>query len=189
MDKAVVEFLRTLDRSLFLDGAVKQYANYDGPLPIGFDQTISQPSLVAYMTDALDLSTHHKVLEIGTGSGYQTAFLAHFAKEVVTVERIEELSLSAQERLSDLGYTNITYIIGDGTKGWEENAPYDRIIVTAAPREIPPLLLEQLAIGGVMVIPYGRRGYQELVLIQKKKDASISTTKLLDVAFVPLISD
>ena len=189
MDKAVAEFLRSLDRSLFLEGPTKRFADYDGPLPIGFNQTISQPSLVAYMTDALDLNKTHKVLEIGTGSGYQTAFLAHFAKEVITIERIKELSVTAQERLHDLGYHNITYIIGDGAKGWAELAPYDRIMVTAAPAEIPPLLVEQLRVGGKMVIPYGERTYQQLVLVKKVSDDSISRTKLLDVAFVPLISD
>ncbi|NLZ77281.1 MAG: protein-L-isoaspartate(D-aspartate) O-methyltransferase [Spirochaetales bacterium] len=189
MDKTVTDFLRSLDRSLFLEGPAKRYADYDGPLPIGFDQTISQPSLVAYMTDALDVDKTHRILEIGTGSGYQTAFLAHFAKEVVTIERIRELSVTAKERLDDLGYHNITYIIGDGTRGWAERAPYDRIMVTAAPDEIPPLLIEQLRVGGKMVIPCGGRGHQELVLVKKAPDRSISRTKLLDVAFVPLISD
>jgi protein-L-isoaspartate(D-aspartate) O-methyltransferase len=189
MDKAVTDFLRSLDRSLFLEGPAKRFADCDKPLPIGFNQTISQPSLVAYMTDALNLDKTHKVLEIGTGSGYQTAFLARFAKEVVTIERIKELSVTAQERLNDLGYQNITYIIGDGTRGWAELGPYDRIMVTAAPTEIPPLLVEQLRVGGKMVIPYGERIYQQLVLVEKTADHSISKTKLLDVAFVPLISD
>lgn len=188
MDPAIIEFLKTLDRSLFLSDSTKAYAHYDGPLPIGFDQTISQPSLVAYMTNALDIKPNHRVLEIGTGSGYQTAFLSHFAQEVITIERIEELSITAKERLLALGYENITYIIADGSKGFQDGAPYDRIIVTAAPTEIPQPLFDQLALNGLMVIPYGKRGYQELVLVKKQGDHSMKTTKLLDVAFVPLIS-
>ena len=155
MDRKIVDFFHSLDRSLFIDNENKAFASLDAPLPIGFGQTISQPSLVVRMTDWLHLDAYCRVLEIGTGSGYQTAFLAEFSGQVYTVERIPELSAAAQSRLKALGYNNINYRIGDGSVGWIEEAPFDRIMVTAAPLQMPDDLVAQLAPGGVMVIPVG----------------------------------
>jgi len=188
MDKGgkLYEFFKKLDRSIFIDGEYKEYAHYDSALPIGHGQTISQPTLVYSMTAQLELDKDCRVLEIGTGSGYQTAFLAEFAKEVYTVERIEELSLRAQERLKALGYGNIRYKIGDGSEGWKEYAPFDRIIVTAAAGKIPDPLVEQLAPGGRMIIPVGNKGLQQLLLICKDDKGNVNTKHLENVIFVEL---
>ena len=187
MDEKLRQFFSSLDRSFFVDEPYKVLSSLDRPLPIGHGQTISQPSLVAYMTEQLELNKTHAVLEIGTGSGYQTAFLAEFSGKVYTVERIEELRRKARERLDFLGYRNISYRVGDGTLGWAEHAPFDRIMVTAAPKEIPSLLLEQLAPGGIMIIPVGPQGWQELLKVTKDKNGMASERKLLDVAFVALV--
>ena len=161
MDKeALKKYFLSLDRAYFLDESQHKEAAFDHPLPIGFGQTISQPTLVLKMTELLDLEKSPKVLEIGTGSGYQTAILAQFANEVYTVERIEELSHKAKKRLDGLGFKNIHYKIGDGTYGWEEKAPFDRIMVTAAAVRLPKALASQLAPGGKMVIPVGEEGLQ-----------------------------
>lgn len=189
MDKELYNFFRRLDRSLFIDNEYKEYAHCDNALPIGYGQTISQPTLVYGMTEKLALTSKCKVLEIGTGSGYQTAFLAEFAGKVFTVERIEELSSKAQERLKKLGYNNISFRVGDGSIGWRENAPYDRVIVTAAARKIPEPLLEQLAPGGRMIIPVGERGLQELILVRKDHKGTIEKEYLEPVIFVELKGD
>lgn len=178
------EFFQKLDRSIFIDGEYKVYADCDTALPIGYGQTISQPTLVYMMTAQLALSKEHKVLEIGTGSGYQTAFLAEFAGEVYTVELIEELSKSAQERLKKLGYDNIKFKIGDGSAGWIEFAPYDRIIVTAAAGRIPDKLLGQLDKGGRMIVPVGQRGMQQLLLLCKDENGTVRKEHIEDVVFV-----
>ncbi len=183
-NQKIVNFFNKLDRSFFIDNEFKCLAHCDRPLPIGFGQTISQPSLVLYMTIELDLDRKHKVLEIGTGSGYQTVFLAEFAGEVFTVELIEELSRKAQEKLTKLGYNNIRFKIADGSKGWEEFAPYDRIMVTAGAGKMPKALLFQLKPGGKMVVPVGHKGEQELVLIEKKENGDIREKSLGPVAFV-----
>lgn len=146
---------KSLDRSLFLNKNLQNVATYDQPLPIGHGQTISQPSLVAQMTIKLDPEPSSRVLEIGTGSGYQTALLAPFCENVYSVERIPELLETAKKRLKDLGYQNIHYRLGNGYEGWVEEAPFDRIIVATAPTEVPPALMEQLASNGRMVIPVG----------------------------------
>ena len=187
MDEALLHFFASLDRSLFLDRTYKAFAKLDRPLPIAMGQTISQPSLVLYMTDQLQLNKTHKVLEIGTGSGYQTAFLAEFCHEVFTVELHTELQAQARERLASLGYHTIHYKLGDGSLGWAEHAPYDRIMVTAAPKTIPPELIEQLAPEGIMIIPVGPAGWQELVMMTKDKEGQVHRQKLLDVAFVELV--
>jgi len=184
--KALHGFFKKLDRSAFLEGELKQYADVDGALPIGFGQTISQPGLVVEMTYFLSPEKDSKVLEIGTGSGYQTAFLAEFSGKVFTVERIKELAEKAKLRLEGMGYKNIQYKLGDGSEGWKENAPYDRIIVTAAAREIPAELLEQLKPSGRMVIPLGPGGAQELMLVTKDMEGKVYFTPIGSVVFVEL---
>lgn len=187
MDEALLQFFTSLDRSLFLGNRYKDLAKLDRPLPIGMGQTISQPSLVLYMTQQLDLKKNQKVLEIGTGSGYQSAFLAEFCAELYTVELLAELQKQAKERLRGLGYHNIHYKVGDGSLGWAEHAPYDRIMVTAAAKRMPLPLIEQLAPGGIMIIPVGPLGWQELMQVTKDSEGNIEQKKLLDVAFVELV--
>lgn len=179
-------FAEHLDRAYFIDNEYKQYADYDQPLPIGYEQTISQPSLVLQMTWILSPEKDSRVLEIGTGSGYQTALLAEFSGEVYTVERISELAEKAMSRLENLGYNNISFMTGDGSIGWEEHAPYDRIMVTAAAAELPQELLNQLAAGGRMVIPVGPRGCQELMLVAKDRNGEIYAKIIEEVVFVEL---
>jgi protein-L-isoaspartate(D-aspartate) O-methyltransferase len=185
-DEKVLQAMRKVPRHLFVPDNLRSYAYADEPLPIGEGQTISQPYIVAYMTEALELKGEDRVLEVGTGSGYQTAVLAEIAKEVYTIEIVGLLSSRARELLQKLGYTNIHFKIGDGTFGWQENIPYDAIIVTAAPASVPKKLKEQLGIAGKMIIPVGE-GFQELVLITREKK-DFKTKKLLPVRFVPLIS-
>jgi protein-L-isoaspartate(D-aspartate) O-methyltransferase len=187
MDEALLQFFTSLDRSLFLGMQYKGLAKLDRPLPIGLGQTISQPSLVLYMTQQLDLKKNQKVLEIGTGSGYQSAFLAEFCAELYTVELLAELQKQAKERLRGLGYHNIHYKVGDGSLGWAEHAPYERIMVTAAAKRMPLPLIEQLAPGGIMIIPVGPLGWQELMQVSKDSEGNIEQKKLLDVAFVELV--
>lgn len=183
-NQRIIEFFNNLNRSLFIDNENKDLAHYDRALPIGFGQTISQPSLVLEMTIQLDLNKECRVLEIGTGSGYQTVFLAEFAAEVYTIERIEELSNKAREKLNKLAYKNVFFKIGDGSKGWQEFSPYDRIITTAAAGRLPGNLLAQLKAGGKMIAPVGERGYQELLLIQKDEFSRIEQKSLGQVRFV-----
>jgi protein-L-isoaspartate(D-aspartate) O-methyltransferase len=182
----LVAFFNSLDRSFFVDNKYKKHAHQDRPLPIGHEQTISQPSLVLEMTDRLALDKNCRVLEIGTGSGYQTALLAEFAGEVYTVERIKELAESAREKLEKLGYKNIHYRVGDGSAGWAEHAPYDRIIITAAAGKIPEELVNQLGAGGIMIIPVGPRGLQQLKLITRDLEGEIHSKSIGDVAFVEM---
>jgi protein-L-isoaspartate(D-aspartate) O-methyltransferase len=182
----LLDFFEKLDRSVFVDNGYKELAGLDRPLPIGHGQTISQPSLVMEMTWLLDPDKDSKVLEIGTGSGYQTALLAEFSDSVYTVERIPEFSEKARERLDRLGYGNITYIVGDGSEGCVEHAPYDRIMVTAAAEKTPPELLAQLKAGGRMVIPVGLPGLQELLIITKDPDGRIRSEAYCRVAFVEM---
>ncbi|MBW1997809.1 MAG: protein-L-isoaspartate(D-aspartate) O-methyltransferase [Deltaproteobacteria bacterium] len=169
-DKRVLEAMRKVPRHLFVEEALRGEAYNDHPLPIGYKQTISQPYIVALMTEALELKGTEKTLEIGTGSGYQTAILAELSEEVYSVERIGPLMESAKKLLSKLGYTNIFFKAYDGTLGWKEFTPYDAIIVTAGAPRIPEPLLEQMADGGRMVIPIGDRYSQELVKVVKQKD-------------------
>lgn len=185
-DEKVLAAMRKVPRHLFVPENIRSYAYQDEPLLIGEGQTISQPYIVAYMTEALHLRGNERVLEVGTGSGYQAAVLAEFVMEVFTVELVESLSLKAQEVLNELGYTNIHFKIGDGTLGWKESAPYDAIMVTAAPAKVPRALQNQLKIGGRMVIPVGST-FQELILLTREK-RRFKKRKLLPVRFVPLIS-
>lgn len=183
--KEIISYFKQMDRSFFMD-TNKDLASFDQALPIGFEQTISQPSLVLEMTLALDLQPELKVLEIGTGSGFQTALLAAFSGTVYTIERIEELQKRAKERLDQLNFQNIHFKLGDGSEGWEEHAPFDRIMVTAAASEVPKELLEQLNGGGKMIIPVGNSFSQELRLIEKDPGGKTYTTLLNEVLFVPL---
>lgn len=187
MNQAIIDFYKFLDRSLFLSHKLKLKAQQDVALTIGYGQTISQPSLVLMMTDQLHLEKHHRVLEVGTGSGYQTAFLAEFSKWVYTIEKIKPLSLKAQKRLNKLGYNNITYHIGDGSIGLEEHAPFDRIIVTASASIVPTELITQLAINGRMLIPIGTLHYQDLILFMKDNQGNIHQQTLDNVLFVELV--
>lgn len=183
--KEITAYFEEMDRSFFMD-TNKEFAGLDEALPIGYEQTISQPSLVLEMTIALDLQPDSKVLEIGTGSGFQTALLAEFSKAVYTVERIEPLHLRAKERLAEAGFSNIHYKLADGSLGWPEHAPYDRIMVTAAASEVPNELIEQLQNGGKMVIPVGSPQVQELRLIAKDENGKLSSKVLNKVIFVRL---
>ncbi|MDD4081013.1 MAG: protein-L-isoaspartate(D-aspartate) O-methyltransferase [Eubacteriales bacterium] len=185
-ERALGEFFRKLDRSLFLDDEQKPSARRDIPLPIGSGQTISQPTLVADMTLLLDPQSDSRALEIGTGSGYQTAFLAEFSKEVYTVERIRVFTDKARERLDALGYSNVLYRTGDGSEGWPEHAPFDRIMVTAAAGKMPDALIRQLAANGRMVVPVGQPGFQVLKLILKDANGAVSIQDIEMVSFVEL---
>jgi len=184
VDPRVLAAMRKIPRHLFVHEEMRAAAYVDEPLPIGDRQTISQPFIVAYMTEFLDLAKTDKVLEIGTGSGYQTAVLAEIASEVWTVEIIPSLAASARRTLEALGYGNIRFRVGDGSGGWPEEAPFDAIIVTAAPEDVPAALKGQLRDGGRMIIPVGR-GDQTLQLIRRMGDRMIDT-RLLSVRFVPL---
>lgn len=184
----VLEAFRKVPRHLFVPSGLIHQAYDDHPLPIGFDQTISQPYIVALMTEHLDIQKSHRVLEIGTGSGYQTAILALLAKMVYTVERIAELSLNARKTLQRLGFTNIRYKIDDGTLGWKEFAAYDRIIVTAASEFIPGPLQEQLSDMGRIVIPLGKGSSQTLIL-GVKCNGRLKQRRISECVFVPLVSN
>lgn len=185
-DDNVLEAMRKVPRHMFVPDNMLVHAYDDEPLPVGEGQTISQPYIVAYMTEILRLEKKNRVLEIGTGSGYQAAILAEIAQEVYTVEVIESLSLRAQKVLDRLEYRNIQFKIGDGNLGWKELAPFDAVIVTAAPSRIPESLQEQLMIGGKMVIPVGDT-FQELVLVTRERK-KFKKKQLIPVRFVPLIS-
>ncbi len=186
-DGRILRVIQSLPRDRFVPASHKILAYEDIPLPIGYEQTISQPYIVAYMTEQLSVEQHHRVLEIGTGSGYQTAVLAELTESVYTIERIAQLSQRAVTVLHDLGYSTIHTAVGNGRDGWPDEAPFDRIIVTAASRDIPPILLEQLAPEGRMVIPLGEAdGVQYLYLFKKSKDGVVTQRRLLPVRFVPL---
>jgi protein-L-isoaspartate(D-aspartate) O-methyltransferase len=185
-DEKVLAAMARIPRHHFVPPMLQSEAYLDTPLPIGQGQTISQPYIVALMTEALEMKGGEKILEIGTGSGYQTAILAEIAGRVITIERITTLLRDARERLK--AYGNVRVIIGDGSKGFAEEAPYDGIIVTAAASEVPPALIAQLAIGGRMIIPVGSSAYQQLLKITKST-AGILKEGLLDVRFVPLVTD
>lgn len=180
----VLEAMRSVPRHLLVPENVRVAAYQDRPLPIGYGQTISQPFIVAFMTEKLDPQPGDRVLEIGTGSGYQAAILSGLVKEVYTIEIVEELARRAERDLAELGYDNVHVRAGDGYLGWPEAAPFDSIIVTCAPEQIPPALVEQLREGGRMVIPVGR-GIQELYLMQKK-DGKVKVQSILPVRFVPM---
>jgi len=188
LDPRVVAAIRKVPREEFVPSSERDLAYINRPLPIGHGQTISQPYIVAIMTDMLAIAPDSRVLEIGTGCGYQAAVLAELAARVYTIEVVAPLAEAARARLAGLGYTNIECRVGDGGLGWPEAAPFDRIIVTAAAPERPDLLVGQLAPGGRMVVPIGRAGFtQTLTLIEKDADGRVVETPKLPVAFVPLV--
>ena len=189
-ERRVVEAMGKVPRHLFVPESQKQHAYENRPLPIGEGQTISQPYIVALMTDLLKLERHHRVLEVGTGSGYQAAVLAELARSVHTIEIVEPLGRQASERLARLGYRNVEVRIGDGYKGWPEAAPFDAIMVTAGAPHVPPPLVQQLKPGGRMVIPVGPASMiQHLMLIEKKADGSTVSREIIPVRFVPLTGE
>ena len=188
-DQRVLDVMKVVERHKFVPERYSESAYKDGPLPIGYGQTISQPFIVAFMTENLKLKSSHKVLEIGTGSGYQAAVLSELCDHVYTIEIVNALANESTERLEKLGYKNITVRSGNGYKGWPEEAPFDRIMVTAAPEEIPELLIEQLAEGGIMVIPVGKQyEIQYLWVITKEAGGQIKKEKILPVRFVPMVT-
>jgi protein-L-isoaspartate(D-aspartate) O-methyltransferase len=187
-DRTVLEALSRVPRRVFVPDAYKEHACEDTALPLDYDQSISQPYIVAFMTEQLKVKPTHRILEIGTGSGYQTAVLAHLAQEVYTVERIPQLGERAKRVLNLLGYDNIHYRIGNGYDGWPEYAPYDGILVTAAPRHIPPALMEQLSIDGRLVIPVGSQDDQTIWTVVKTAQGW-ETTRTIRVRFVPMVPD
>jgi protein-L-isoaspartate(D-aspartate) O-methyltransferase len=187
-DERVLQAVAQVPRHLFVPTELRREAEADRPLPIGFGQTISQPFIVAFMTQALRLAGDERVLEVGTGSGYQTAILALLAREVWSVEIVPELSERAAAALRLIGLENVRLRVGDGGEGWPEAAPFDRIVVTAAPADVPSALVAQLAPGGRLVIPVGADPeLQQLELVVRGEDGVTTTTHLLPVRFVPLI--
>jgi len=180
----VLDAMRRVPRHQFVPESVRSQAYGDFPLPIGYDQTISQPYIVGFMTEALEVEPTHTVLEIGTGSGYQAAVLGELAQTVYTIEIVAPLAERARETLASLGYSNITVRTGNGYLGWPEHAPYDRIMVTAAPVDIPPALVLQLKIGGLMAIPVGR--FLQQLRIVRRTASGLETLRTLPVRFVPM---
>jgi protein-L-isoaspartate(D-aspartate) O-methyltransferase len=183
-DKKVLEAFNKVPRENFIDEDSYPYAYDDRPLPIGYGQTISQPYIVALMTENLELKGDETVLEIGTGSGYQTAILAEIASQIYSIEIVLPLYERAKKILS--GYKNITLAGMDGYFGWKEYSPFDRIIITAAPEKIPPPLIDQLKDGGIIIVPSGPAGWNQILLKITKRNGKLSTTRICDVAFVPL---
>ena len=185
-DPHVLRIMEAIPRHLFVDDALVARAYSDHALPIGEDQTISQPYMVGLMTQALDLTGEEKVLEIGTGSGYQTAILAELADRVFTIERIPSIAAAAQERLTAMGYSNIVFRCADGTLGWREMAPFDRVLVTAGAPHVPAFLEDQLVPGGIAVVPVGVRDNQSLVKLTRTPEG-LKHRILCGCTFVPLI--
>ena len=190
LDSRVMRALNTVPRHALVPASQRQYAYLNRPLAIGYGQTISQPYVVAIMTDLLNPRPEHKILEIGTGSGYQAAILSQLVRKVYTIEIIEALGKRARKDLGKLGYNNIQVQIGDGYYGWEQHAPFDGIVVTAAASHIPPPLIQQLKSGGRMIIPVGSRFLtQQLLLVTKNDEGKVTTQQILPVRFVPLTGE
>lgn len=187
-DQRVINAMMKVPRHLFIPDEHMHYSYYNLPVPIGHGQTISSPFIVALMTQELELKSTDRVLEVGTGSGYQAAILAEIADEVYTVEIIEPLAKMAENRLKELKYDNVVVVLGDGFWGLPDRGPYDRIIVTCAPEEIPDALIEQLADPGIMVIPVGPMGFQYLIKVKKEGD-NIAIEQVTPVSFVPLTGE
>lgn len=187
-DERILAVIAATPRELFVDQSQRDIAYADRALPIGMGQTISQPLMVAIMTQALQLSGKERVLEIGTGSGYQTAILAHLAMHVYSIERHRKLAYLAAQHVTQLGLQNVSIYVGDGSLGWPDAAPYDRILVTAAAPEVPSLLVEQLVSGGLLVIPVGSHERQDLLVVQRTPSGS-EIRSLGGCVFVPLIGE
>ena len=186
LDERVMTAMGKVPRHEFVPSELQPYAYANIPLPIGFEKTISQPFIVALMTDLLDIKADDSVLEIGTGLGYQAAILAQLARKVYSVEIIEELAQNAKQRLRQQGYSNVELKIANGYFGWSEHAPFDKVIVTAAPDLIPPLLIHQLKAGGKMVVPAGLPNMQKLILAEKLTNGRMTMKEILSVRFSPL---
>ncbi len=186
-DQAVLRAIGDVPREQFVDPDFTGRAYADQALPISCGQTISQPYVVAYMSVELGVQPHHRVLEVGTGSGYQAAVLSRLAREVVSIERYRTLAEAARERLRRLGFDNVEVVVGDGFEGVPEQAPFDRIIVTAAAEEVPPALVEQLAEGGVMILPLGPQGGPQHIIKLTKTETGLLRESLIAVRFVPLL--
>ncbi len=182
----VLEAMRKVPRHEFVPAYLRKQAYENRPLPIGFEQTISQPLVVAEMMQLAGPHSAAKALDVGTGSGYQAAILAELVNHVYSIEIVEPLATTARERLSSLGYRNVTVRHGNGRQGWPDESPFDLIVVAAAPRRIPPMLIEQLAPGGRLVLPVGDAAYQQLVVVEKVADGSVCEHSVASVAFVPL---
>jgi protein-L-isoaspartate(D-aspartate) O-methyltransferase len=189
-DERVLEAMRQVPRHEFVPEGLRRQAYVDSPLPIGLQQTISQPYIVAFMTEQLDLQPTHKLYELGTGSGYQAAVASRLVAEVYTMEILPALAARADSTLSRLGYDNVDVRAGDGWTGWPEAAPFDRIIITAAAAELPVLLLQHLRPGGKMILPLGPQAtMQHLVLVEKFPDGRLQTRDLMQVRFVPVTGE
>jgi protein-L-isoaspartate(D-aspartate) O-methyltransferase len=186
IEPRVLDAMLEVPRHEFVPAEIRPYAHSDGPLPIGWDKTISQPFIAALMTELLDVQPQHTVLEVGTGLGYHTAVLSRLAAQVYTVEIVEELAEQAAERLKVQGCTNVMRRIGNGYNGWPEHAPYDRIMVAAAPELIPPALIAQLKPGGLMVLPAGLNDAQQLMVVTKEPSGKLKTREVLAVRFAPM---
>ena len=185
-NRAVLDAMLRVPRHLFIPESERAYAYDDSPVPIGFGQTISQPYIVAYMSDALGATKGHRVLEIGTGSGYQAAVLSEMGCEVWSIEIVPELAARAQKTLADLGYGNVHARHGDGYLGWPEEAPFDRVILTAAPPAVPQTLIDQLAPGGILIAPVGGFLEQTMTII-RKTEKGVVTEETIPVRFVPMV--
>lgn len=189
-DERVLAALERVPRHAFVPAPFRDRAYRDGSLPIGRGQTVSAPYVVALMSEEARIDSGDRVLEVGTGSGYHAAVLAELADEVYTVEIVESLARAAEERLGDLGYANVTVRRGDGYRGWPEEAPFDAVVVTAAPEEVPPALVEQLAAGGRLVLPVGARGgVQRLTVVEKAPDGTTTRRETTPVRFVPMVRE
>ena len=188
-DVRVLDAMGTIPRHLFVNEDLQDEAYMDGPLPIGFGQTISQPYIVAYMTEILKLEQQHSVLEVGTGCGYQAAVLSSLSQKVISLERIKELAVSSRKQLQELGFANVDVINANGWNGYQKGAPYDRIIVTAGAKKVPEALIDQLANNGIMVIPVGKIMFsQTLRIISKDNNGNVIKKKSLPVRFVRLVN-
>ena len=188
LDERVMEVMGRVARHEFVRLELRQLAYADTPLPIGYEKTISQPFIVALMTDLLELGDDDTVLEIGTGLGYQAAILAHLAKQVYSIEVVDELAEDAETRLGRFGFDNLELRVGNGYNGWPEHAPFDAIIVTAAPDLIPPPLIQQLKPGGTMVLPAGNEDAQQLMVVERDKNGRVSTREIIPVNFSTLVT-
>ena len=188
LDERVMDAMRKVPRHKFVPAEVRNYAYFDTPLPIGSGKTISQPFMAAVMTDLMEIQPSDTILEIGTGLGYHTAILAELAVLVYSIEIIEELGELAADQLGELGYDNVQARIGDGNSGWPEHAPFDKMLVAAAPPSVPDFLLQQLKVGGRMIIPVGPESAQELVVVEKGEDNVCEARNIFPVRFAPMVT-